>query len=187
MGQIVVFENITLDGVMQDPIGEESVGAFDWRADLSAAANEEWIQRIVHDTRGVQALLFGRRTYEFFAPRYADGTSPVAKLTRSIPKYVLSSTLTDPSWTNTTVLNGDAATEVAKLKANVDGTIMIWASSLLVRELVEHDLIDELRLVVFPLVIGHGTRLFSDTTDAKHWHLAATDTVEDLVYLTYRR
>ena len=187
MGQIVVFENITLDGVMQDPTGAESASAFDWRDNLSAAGNEEWIRRIVRDTRGAQALLFGRRTYEFFAPRYADGTTPVAELTRSIPKYVLTSTLTDPSWTNTTVLNGDAATEAAKLKAGVDGTIMIWASSLLVRELVEHDLVDELRLVVFPLVIGHGTRLFGDTTDPRHWHLAGADTVEDLAYLTYRR
>ncbi|MFD8725740.1 hypothetical protein ACFV2H_49360 [Streptomyces sp. NPDC059629] len=81
MGQIVVFENIPLDGVMQDPIGEESVSAFDWRDNLSAAANEEWIHRIVHDTRGVQALLFGRRTYDFFAHRYADDTNPVAELT----------------------------------------------------------------------------------------------------------
>ncbi|WP_020664883.1 dihydrofolate reductase family protein [Amycolatopsis benzoatilytica] len=187
MGQIVVFENITLDGVMQDPIGEESAGAFDWRDGLSAAANEEWLQRILHDTRGVQALLFGRRTYEFFAPRYAEGTGPVAELVRDLPKYVVSSTLTDPSWTNTAVLNGDAATEAAKLKANVDGTIMIWASSLLVRELVAHDLVDELRLIVFPLVIGHGARLFSDAADAKRWRLAAAGTVEDLACLTYRR
>lgn len=135
----------------------------------------------------MQALLFGRRTYEFFAARYSDSTSTVAELTSGIPKYVLSSTLTDASWTKTAVLSGDASTEVAKLKADLDGTIVIWASSLLVRELIEYDLVDELRLVVFPIVIGHGARLFGDTTDVKHWRLAATETVGDLVYLTYRR
>ena len=187
MGKIVVFENITLDGVMQDPIGAESVDAIDWTDSLSTAASEEWIQRIVDDTRGVQALLFGRRTYEFFAGRYSGSTNAVAELVSSIPKYVVSSTLTDASWTKTTVLSGDATTEVAKLKADLDGTIVIWASSRLVRELVEHDLVDELRLVVFPIVIGRGARLFGDTTDAKRWRLAATNTVGDLAYLTYRR
>ena len=134
---------------MQDPIGAESVDAIDWTDSLSTAASEEWIQRIVDDTRGVQALLFGRRTYEFFAGRYSGSTNAVAELVSSIPKYVVSSTLTDASWTKTTVLSGDATTEVAKLKADLDGTIVIWASSRLVRELVEHDLVDELRLVVF--------------------------------------
>lgn len=187
MGKLVVFENITLDGVMQDPVGAESADAGDWRDSLSAATTEEWLRRIVNDTRDVRALLFGRRTYEFFAGRYSDATTAVAELTRNIPKYVVSGTLTDASWNNTTVLSADATTEVAKLKTGVDGTIMTWASSQLVRELVEHDLVDELRLAVFPLVIGHGTRLFGDTTDVKHWHLAAAGTVGDLAYLTYRR
>ncbi|MFI6599190.1 dihydrofolate reductase family protein [Nonomuraea sp. NPDC050536] len=187
MGKIVVFENVSLDGVTQDPTGEEGFNAADWRRDLSAAARAEWAERLLTDTRGVQALLLGRRSYEFFAARYPYRTGAMADTANDLPKYVLSSTLTDVSWNNTTVLNGDATTEVAKLKADIDGTIMIWASSQLVHELVDHDIVDEFRLVVYPLVIGRGTRIFAETTDTKHWRLAAADTVEDLTYLTYQR
>jgi dihydrofolate reductase len=187
MGRIVVFENVSLDGVTQDPTGEEGYNAADWRTGLSAAAKDEWKQRLLKDTLGVQALLLGRRSYQFFAARYPYRTGIMADLANSLPKYVLSSTLTELPWNNTVLVSGDATTEVAKLKDSIDGTILIWASSQLVHELVEHDLVDEFRLALYPLVIGRGTRLFSETTNTKHWHLAAADTLQDLTYLTYQR
>lgn len=186
MGKIVVFENVSLDGVTQDPTGEEGYNAADWRSGLSAAAKAGWSERLLKDTLGAEALLLGRRSYEFFAARYPYRTGAMADLANSLPKYVLSSTLTQLPWNNTLLVSGDAATEVAKLKDGIEGTILTWASSQLVHELVEHDLVDEFRLALFPLVIGRGARLFGETTNTKHWRLAATDALE-VTYLTYQR
>lgn len=187
MGRIVVFENISLDGVTQDPTGEEGVSRADWRSGLPPADREEWDQLIHDDAMGAQALLLGRRSYEFFAARYPSRTGELADRMNTLPKYVVSATLGGPAWNNSTVLDGDVEDEVSKLKQEVDGEIRVYASSRLVRTLIDHDLVDELRLAIFPLVVGAGDRLFDQMTNPKSLRLVDTRTVGySFVHLTYR-
>jgi len=191
MGTIVVFENVSLDGVTQDPTAEEGFNREDWRAGLSPSDREEWANRLLDDVRGAQALLLGRRSYEFFAARYPYRTGEMADRMNGLPKFVVSAGLSDPGWNNSTVLDGDLVDEVSKLKNAMNGEIRVYASSQLVHTLMAHDLIDELRLAIFPLVIGAGNRLFDQTGNpkpvrSKPLRLVEVHTVGDsLTYVTY--
>ena len=141
---------------------------------------------VLDEALGTEALLLGRRSYEFFAARWPSRTGELADRLNSLPKYVVSSTLEDPDWNNSTVLKGDVVNEVSKLKQELDGDIVVAASFQLVRTLIEHDLVDELRLMVYPVVLGAGERLFGETSDKKPMRLVDTRTVGDgLAYLTY--
>jgi dihydrofolate reductase len=187
MGTIVVFENVSLDGVTQDPTADEGLNREDWRARLAPTDRDEWAKRLLSDVLGAEVLLLGRRSYEFFAARYPYRTGELADRMNSLPKYVVSATLTDPGWNNSTVLVGDVVNEVSKLKHTVNGEIRVYASSQLVHTLIEHDLVDELRLAIFPLVLGAGDRLFDQTSNPKRLRLVDTHTVGDsLTYLTYQ-
>src|SRR6266542_680065 len=186
MGKIVISENVTLDGVVQDPAGDEGFRVGGWvglikdRPELNKLALDEAL--------GAEALLLGRRSYEWFAARWPSRSGELADRLNSLPKYVVSSTLKDPAWNNSTVLKGEVVNEVTKLKQELDGEIVVLASFQLVRVLMEHDLVDELRLKIFPVVLGDGERLFGETSDKKSMRLLDTRTVEgDIVFLTYER
>jgi dihydrofolate reductase len=193
MGTIVVFENVSLDGVTQDPTGDEGFNAHDWREGLPPTDRQQWDQLILDDARGAQALLLGRRSYEFFAARYPRRTGELADRMNGLPKYVVTATLIDPGWNNSTVLDGDVVDEVSKLKHAVQGEIRVYASTQLVHTLIERDLVDELRLAIFPLMMGAGNRLFDQTNQPrplqpKLLRLVNTRAVGDsLTYLTYAR
>jgi dihydrofolate reductase len=133
-----------------------------------------------------RALLLGRRSLEWFAARWSSRPGEWADRLNSLPKYVVSSTLIDPHWNNSTVLKGDVVKEVAKLKQELRGDIVVYASYQLGRNLIEHDLVDELRLFVFPVLLGAGERLFGETSDKKAMRLVSTRTIGDgLALLTY--
>ena len=152
----------------------------------SETDREEWAKVELDEALGTEALLLGRRSYEWFAARWPSRSGELADRLNSLPKYVVSSTLEDPDWNNSTVLKGDVVNEVSKLKQELDGDIVVYASFQLVRTLIEHDLVDELRLMVFPVVLGAGERLFGETSDKKPMRLVDTRTVGDgLAYLTY--
>jgi dihydrofolate reductase len=186
MGKIVVSENITLDGVIQDPSGDEGFERGGWVGKVTD--REEAGKVLADETLAADAELYGRRTYEFLASRWPSRTGALADRLNEMPKYVISSTLEDPEWNNTTVLTGDAVEEVSKLKREVDGEILVPASIQLVRTLLEHDLVDELRLMVFPVVLGAGERLFGETSDRKPLHIVDSRTLDgELAYVTYER
>ncbi|HWC79105.1 MAG TPA: dihydrofolate reductase family protein [Pseudonocardiaceae bacterium] len=189
MGTIVVFENVSLDGVTQDATGEEGFSrAGDWRAALSQTDRREWDALILEDALAAQALLLGRRSYEFFAARYPSRTGALADKMNRLPKYVVSATLEQAdAWNNSTVLTGDVVSEVSMLKQKVNGEIRVYASSRLVPTLLGHGLVDELRLTIFPLVMGAGDRLFGLTSSPQPLRLVDARTVGDsLAYLTYQ-
>jgi len=186
MGKIVVSENVTLDGVVEDPTGEEGFRHGGWLAEVGDRDREAWAKVGFDEALGAEALLLGRRSYEFLAARWPSRSGPWADRLNSLPKYVVSSTLEDPDWNNSTVLDGDAVTEVSKLKQQLGGEIVVAASRQLVRTLMEHDLVDELRLMVYPFVLGAGERLFGETSDKKPMRLVETRTLGDgLALLTY--
>jgi dihydrofolate reductase len=194
MGKIVISTNVTLDGVVQDPDGEEGFERGGWFHQFVGAKDlEDWTANETEEALGAEVLLLGGRTSEWFADRMtarneAEGrVSPEwANRVRSMPKYVVSSTLGDPRWSNVTVLGGDAVKEVSELKRKVDGEILVYASYQLMRTLIEHNLADELRLVVFPVVLGTGLRLFGETSDKKPLHLVNTRKIGDgLVFYIY--
>jgi dihydrofolate reductase len=187
MGRIVVSENVSLDGVSEDPRGEEGLGRGDWFALVGEKDLHEWRETLVAEIRGAEAVLLGRRSYEYFVARYPSRSDAVADRLNSMPKYVVSSTLDQAGWTNSTVLSGDVVDEVARLKREVDGEIVVYASSRLVHALIEHDLVDELRLMTYPFVVGAGERVFGGTSGVKPMRLFGTRVVgENLVLLTYR-
>ena len=161
MGRIVVSENVTLDGVVQDPTGEEGFSRGGWFGRIGDEDREAWAQVEMGEALGAEALLLGRRTYAFFAARWPSRSGEWAARLNSLPKYVVSSTLVDPAWTNTTVLT-DVVAEVSKLKQNITGEIAVYASFQLVHTLLGHDLVDELRLMAYPFVLGAGRRLFDE-------------------------
>src|SRR5213083_1279837 len=135
---------------------------------------------------GAEAWLLGRRSYEFFGVRWRPRSGELADRLNSMPKYVVSSSLEDPDWNNATVLKGDVVEEVSKLKQELDGDIVIPGSYQLGRTLIEHDLVDELRLVVFPVVLGAGERLFGETSDKKPLRLVNSRTIGNgLTFLSY--
>jgi dihydrofolate reductase len=187
MGKIIVSENVTLDGVIEDPTGEEGFPRGGWFGRIGDRDREAWAQVERDEALGAAALLLGRRSYEFFAARWPSRTGAWADRLNSMPKYVVSTTLVDPRWHNSTVLTGDVLTEVGKLKDSVDGDLVVYASGRLVHTLVEHDLVDELRLTVYPFVLGAGRRLFEETSGTRPVRLVDTRTVGDnLALLTYR-
>lgn len=186
MGRIVVSENVTLDGVVQDPTGDEGFRHGGWFGQIGDRDRAEWAKAEFDEALGAEALLLGRRSDEFFAARWASRSGEWADRLNSLPKYVVSSTLEHPAWNNSTVLKGDVVNEVSKLKRELDGDIVVYASCRLVRTLMEHDLVDELRLMVYPVALGAGERLFGETSDKKSMRLRGTRTIGDsLAYLTY--
>jgi dihydrofolate reductase len=186
MGKIVISDNVSLDGVIQDPAGDEGFTRGGWVGRI--AALPEVAKVTLDEALGTGALLLGRRSYEWFAARWPSRSGELADRLNSLPKYVVSSTLEDPAWNNTTVLKGDVVNEVSKLKQELDGEINVPASFQLARTLIEQDLVDELRLKIFPVLLGAGERLFGETSDKKPMHLVDTQTVGDgVAILTYER
>jgi dihydrofolate reductase len=184
MGKVVISENVSLDGVIQDPAGDEGfrvggwVGRITERPDLAKVTLDEAL--------GTEALLLGRRTYEWLAARWPSRSGELADRLNSLPKYVVSSTLEDPDWNNSMVLKGDVVNEVSKLKQELNGEIVVPGSFQLLRTLIEHDLVDELRLKIYPVVLGAGERLFGETSDKKPMRLVDTQTLDDgVAFLTY--
>jgi dihydrofolate reductase len=187
MGKIIISENVTLDGVVQDPTGDESSRVGGWFGQVGNKDREEWAKVELDEALGADALLLGRRTYEFFAARWPSRSGPWADRLNSLPKYVVSATLQDPDWNNSTLLTGDVVDAVSTLSRKVNGDIVVYASFQLVHTLIEHDLVDELRLMIYPLVLGAGARLFGRVSDKKHMRLVAAGTVGDgLAFLTYQ-
>jgi dihydrofolate reductase len=186
MGRIVVSENMSLDGVVEDPAGVEAFTRGGWMGRIGDWGREEAAEVALDEALGAEALLLGRRSYEFLASRWPSREGELAGRLNSLPKYVVSATLEDLVWNNTTVVNGEVVDEVAKLKRELNGEIVVAASIQLVGTLMEHDLIDELRLMVYPVVLGAGRRLFGETEDTKSMRLLDARTVAgDLAYLTY--
>ena len=184
MGRIVVSDNVTLDGVIQDPAGDEGfrhggwVGLIKDRPQLNKLALDEALS--------AEALLLGRRSYEWFAARWPARRGELADRLNNLPKYVVSATLEEPAWNNSTVLKGDVIKEVSKLRQKLDGEILVPASFQLVGTLMEHDLVDELRLKIFPVTLGTGERLFGETSHGTPMRLLGTQTVEGgIAYLRY--
>jgi dihydrofolate reductase len=187
MGKIVVSTNITLDGVVQDPDGAEGFRHGGWFRRFGGKDLEPWGKVSLDEALGAEALLLGRRSDEWFATRWAARTGEWADRLNRLPKYVVSATLDAPRWGNATVLRGDVVSEVSKLKQELAGEIVVYASYQLGRTLLEHDLVDELRLTVFPVTLGAGERLFGETTDSKPMRLLSIQTIGDgLTYLTYQ-
>jgi dihydrofolate reductase len=187
MGKIVISENISLDGVIQDPTGEEGFRFGGWFNQIGDQDRAAWAQVELAEALASEALLLGRRSYDYFASRWTARTGEWADRLRSLPKYVVSSTLEDPQWDNSTVLTGDVVTEVSKLKNRLEGDIVVYASGRLAYTLMEHDLVDELRLMIYPFVLGGGQRIFGETGDTKLLRLVDTRIVgESLALLTYQ-
>src|SRR2546430_6715395 len=156
MGKIVVSENVTLDGVVQDPAGAEGFRRGGWVGRVGERGREEAAKLLLDEALGAEAQLFGRRTYEFLAVRWPPRSGELADRLNDMPKYVVSSTLKDLDWNNSTVLAGDVMQEVSKLKEELDGEIVVAGSIRLVRTLMDHDLVDELRLTTYPAIPGAG-------------------------------
>lgn len=187
MGKIIVSENVSLDGVVQDPTGDEGFRVGGWFGQIDNTDHEEWAKLGLDEALGTEALLLGRRTYEIFGARWPSRTGQWADRLNGMPKYVVSTTLHAPEWNNTTVLTGDAVCEVTALRRKIKGHIVVYGSFQLVHTLVEHDLVDELRITMFPFVLGIGERLFGATSDKKDMRLVGARTVGNgLASLTYR-
>ena len=188
MGRIVVTEFVSLDGVIEDPGGSEDFKHGGWSFQFSRG--EEGDKFKLDETMGSDALLLGRRTYEGFAEAWPQRDGEFADKFNEMPKYVVSSTLRDPSWDNTTVLGGELPAAVAKLREEAAGDVVVHGSAQLVQGLLADDLVDELRLMVFPVVIGSGKRLFGSTDDMKKLRLTDSKVVGDgvaiLVYQATR-
>jgi dihydrofolate reductase len=186
MGKIVVSANVTLDGVVQDPTGEEGFRHGGWFAQVGSNDREGFARCALDEALGAEAFLVGRRTYEYLASRWPSRSGELADRLNGMPKYVVSSTLRDPAWTNTTVITGSAAREAATLRQHVHGELVVPGSRTLVRTLIGHHLVDELRLLVYPFLLGAGERLFGATEDKLRLHLLDSRTVGDgLAYVTY--
>jgi dihydrofolate reductase len=177
MGRIVVTEFVSLDGVMEDPGGAEDFKHSGWSFEISRG--DEGNQFKLDETRQSEALLLGRVTYEGFADAWPSRSGEFADKFNDMPKYVVSSTLDEPEWNNSTLIKGDVPEQVARLKQEIDGDIVVHGSAQLVQTLLEHDLVDELRLMVFPVVLGSGKRVFGETTDKKPMRLVDSKTVGD--------
>jgi dihydrofolate reductase len=177
MGRIVVTEFISVDGVIEDPGGAEDYKHGGWAFEFDRG--EDGNKFKLDETNDSAALLLGRKTYEGFADAWPSREGEFADKFNNMPKYVVSSTLTDPEWTHTTVLDGDLAESVAKLRDEVDGDIVVHGSAQLTQALIEDGLVDELRLMVFPVVLGAGKRLFGETGDKKPLKLKESKTVGD--------
>ena len=186
MGRIVVSEIVSLDGVVEDLTGEEGFARGGWFNGIGAEDRAAWAEVECAEALAAAALLLGRRTYEYLAARWPERTGEWADRLNGLPKYVVSATAKELGWANSTVLRGDALDEVTKLKDRVDGDVVVYSSRRLVHLLVEHDLVDEVRLVVYPVVLGAGARIFGGTGAAKPVRLVDARTLgTGLAYLTY--
>jgi dihydrofolate reductase len=181
MGRITVTEFISLDGVVQAPGGEDfKYPGWTFEFDRGDDGN----QFKMDETMAADVLLIGRITYESFAGAWPQREGPFADKFNQMPKYVVSSTLTDPEWNNTKVISGDVAAAVRELKAHTDGEIQVPGSIRLVQDLIEHDLVDQINLMTFPVILGTGRRLFGETTDKTRWKLAESKTVGEGIPVT---
>ena len=186
MGKIVVTEFMSIDGVVEDPGGAEDYKHSGWSFEISRG--EEGDRFKLDETLETDALLLGRITWQGFADAWPQREGEFADKFNEMPKYVVSSTLENPEWNNTTVLSGDVAEQVSKLKQDQDGIIAVHGSPSLAQALIENDLVDELHLMVFPVVLGTGKRLFGETSDKKPWRLTESRTVGDGVTIAiYQR
>ena len=183
MGKIVVTEFSSLDGVMEAPGGEDfKYPGWSFEIDRGDDGN----QFKLDETMEADALLLGRRTYESFAGAWPEREGEFADKFNTMPKYLVSSTITDPEWNNTTRLEGDVVEAVRKLREEFDGVIQVPGSRQLVQDLLENDLVDQINLMIFPVVLGTGKRVFGETSDKKTWRLADSKTVgEGVVILIY--
>lgn len=185
MGRIVVTEFVSLDGVMEAPGGGEAFKHAGWSFNISRGAEGDKFK--LDETLSSAALLLGRATYEGFAAAWPSRKNEFADKLNSMPKYVVSSTLKKAAWNNSIVLRGDVVREVSKLRQSLAGDIVVHGSARLVQTLVDHDLVDELRLMIFPIILGSGKRLFGDAGDQKRLQLMDARAVGDgVVILTYR-
>jgi len=186
MGKIVITTNISLDGVVEDPDGQEGFTLGGWFGQFGGKDLEAWAKVETKEALGAEALLLGRRSDEWFATRWLSRSGEWADKLNSMPKFVVSSTLTDAQWSNATIIKGDVVSEVRKLKQEIHGEILVYASSQLVHSLIEHDLVDELRLVIFPVLLGAGERLFGASSDKRPLQLVNATTIGDgLTFVTY--
>jgi dihydrofolate reductase len=177
---------VSLDGVVEDPGGAEDFEHGGWTFEIERG--DEGNRFKLDETMSSDALLLGRVTYEGFAAAWPSREGEFADKFNTMPKYVVSSTLEDPTWSNTTVFDGDLAEDVSKLRERHEGDVVVHGSAMLVQALLEHDLVDELRLMVFPVVLGAGKRLFGETSDKKRLRLEDSKVVGDgVAILTYRR
>jgi dihydrofolate reductase len=177
MGRIVVTQFVSLDGVMEDPGGAEDFKYGGWTFEISRGDDGDKFK--LDETMGADALLLGRKTFEGFAAAWPSREGEFADKFNNMPKYVVSSTLKDPEWTNSTVIEGDLAGAVARIKEEHDGDVVVAGSAQLTQSLIEEDLVDELRLMVFPVVLGAGKRVFGETSDKKPLKLTSSKTVGD--------
>jgi dihydrofolate reductase len=185
MGRIVVTEYISVDGVVEAPSGTEEFERVGWTDDFTRGPEGDTFK--VEETMASDALLLGRVTYDGFAPVWPLVPGEFAEKFNTMPKYVVSSTLESPEWNNTTVLRGDVIDEVARLKEQYERDIVVHGSPQLVQTLIEHDLVDELRLMVYPVIVGAGKRLFGETTRTQNLRLVETKTFDDGIHvLIYR-
>lgn len=188
MGKIVVAQNMSLDGVVEDPSGEGGFRHGGWFQGFIGEDFEAWAELELAEAQAADALLMGRRTDEYFGLRSPTQSGEWVETLNALPKYVVSSTLVEPVWTNATVLRGEVVGEVSDLRNRIEGEIVVYGSRPLVHTLMEHDLVDELRLTVFPVVLGAGRRLFGETTDKRPLRLVHVKTVgSGLTHLTYER
>jgi dihydrofolate reductase len=188
MGKIVISENVTLDGVIQDPTGDDGFARGGWFSRIADEDHQAWAEVETREAMDAEALLIGRRTYEYLVARWPSRTGAWADRLNSMPKYVVSSSLVDPVWGNSMVLTGDVVKEATRLREQLDGEIVVNGSGHLAHTLIENDLADELRLMVYPFVIGAGMRLFPGTSDQMPLRLVDTRTVgSGLALLTYQR
>jgi dihydrofolate reductase len=193
MGKIVVSELVSVDGVSEDPAGIEGFKSGGWMlapdsdGERVALRGEEGEELLLAENRGSAALLLGRKTYEVFAGFWPQQAGrPIADAINSMPKYVVSSTLEDAEWDSSTVLRGETTEEVGRLKRDIDGDILVYGSTRLVQTLIAHGLVDELRLMVHPVLVGAGKRLFDEPSDKRSLRFVDTRTVGDgVVILTY--
>jgi dihydrofolate reductase len=184
MGNVVVSEFVTVDGVMEDPGGAEGFERGGWAFQFDRGPEGDKFK--LDEVMASDALLLGRVTFEGFAAAWPSRSGEFADKFNTMPKYVVSKTLEEPEWSNSTVIRGDVADAVAKLRQEPGGDILVNGSAQLVRELAEHDLVDEYRLMVFPVVLGRGKRLFLETSDATPVRLVDSKPAGECLILTYR-
>jgi dihydrofolate reductase len=185
MGKLVVTQFVTVDGVVEDPGGSEGFDRGGWAFQFDRGDDGDKFK--LDETMEAEALLLGRVTYEGFAEAWPSRTGDFADKFNNMPKYVVSTTLKEPDWSNSTLIQGNVAEEVGKLKQQGDGDILVNGSVQLVQTLVENDLVDEYRLMVFPVVLGGGKRLFGDTEETTALKLVDSKPVgsDGVVILTY--
>jgi dihydrofolate reductase len=187
VGRLVVTEYISVDGVVEAPSGAEPFERVGWTDPFSRGSDGDQFK--VDETMAADAQLLGRVTYEQFAAAWPHYEGEFPDYFNAMPKYVVSATLTDPAWNNTTVIGGDVVEQVGKLKQQYERDILVHGSPQLAQTLIEHDLVDALHLLVYPVIVGAGKRLFDRTSDTKRLRLVEARTVGDdgVQLLTYER